>query len=92
MFLLSSHFIVSTAMTEKSQQATGKENVATLASIAVLIVYLFPFCCVSVMLRPLASPCKVAKQSSVLPRQQKPIARFQPCDPILLCNSCQPCW
>ena len=64
-------------MTEQPQQATqatGKENVGTLASITVLIVYYFPFFFVLVLcLGPLASPCKVAKQSSVLPRQQKPI-------------------
>ena len=43
---------LSTPMTEQLQQAkqaTGKENNGTLASIAVLIVYLFPFFCVSVM-------------------------------------------
>mgnify|MGYP000017110742 CR=1 FL=1 len=41
-------------MTEQLQQATqatGKEKVGTLASNAVLIVYLFPFICVSVMRR-----------------------------------------
>ena len=54
-------------MTEQSQQAiqaTGKENVGTLASIVVFTFFSI-FLCV-LYLRPLASPCKVAKQSSVL--------------------------
>ena len=43
-FLLWWHFVLSTAMTEKTKKATGKENVGTLASITVLICILLCEC------------------------------------------------